>query len=71
MASAPTFCDTSRGLWLVFTVEVSGGAELVAVQAHKPQIQNIPVEEVARLAGTIALELLAAISPRVSRQVED
>jgi hypothetical protein len=24
-----------------------GGAQLVAVQAHKPQIQNIPVEEVA------------------------
>lgn len=30
MASAPTFCETTNGLLLVFTVEVAGGAELVS-----------------------------------------
>jgi len=34
MASAPSFCDTAQGLLLVFTVEVQGGAELVATDTR-------------------------------------
>jgi TolB protein len=41
MASAPTFCDTSRGLWLVFTVEVAGGAELVATDSKGGNMRRL------------------------------
>jgi TolB protein len=41
MASAPTFCDTSRGLWLVFTVEVFGGAELVATDSKGGNMRRL------------------------------
>ncbi len=34
MASAPAFCDSAQGLLVVFTVEVQGGAELVATDTR-------------------------------------
>lgn len=41
MASAPTFCDTSHGLWLIFTVEVAGGAELVATDSKGGNMRRL------------------------------
>lgn len=41
MASAPTFCDTTSGLWLIFTVEVAGGAELVATDTSGGNMRRL------------------------------
>jgi TolB protein len=41
MASAPTFCDTTQGLWIVFTVEVVGGAELVATDTSGGNMRRL------------------------------
>jgi len=41
MASAPTFCDTTNGLWIVFTVEVAGGAELVATDTSGGNMRRL------------------------------
>ena len=41
MASAPTFCETTNGLWLVFTVEVAGGAELVSTDTRGGNMRRL------------------------------
>lgn len=41
MASAPSFCDTAQGLLLVFTVEVQGGAELVATDTRGGNLRRL------------------------------
>lgn len=41
MASSPTFCDTTHGLWIVFTVEVQGGAELVATDSSGGNMRRL------------------------------
>ncbi len=41
MASAPTFCDTTHGLLIVFTVEVANGAELVATDSKGGNMRRL------------------------------
>ncbi len=41
MASAPTFCDTAQGLWIIFTVEVAGGAELVSTDTSGGSMRRL------------------------------